>query len=272
MLNIVENNLTGAEQNSLLPSFPSCNKVRCPEPSTTQTRLEGTSAKTLTEAPAASAKPPPLAQLKSRAKEEIDWACELDSAMTRVQAIARIKERLGIDLRWPTTYARFLQWRRQQRIQNGLAARLDKFRQFEKKCDLPASLAALEATAAALFLEQAILQQDAALFLSLLRLRLRERTLALQEKKLALEQARLQLEAAQPPPQSVLAPPPAKPPQEPAQVESSQLMQAKPHPKTHRPGTESKAKNTTLRRKTPFPSSPDSRKNPGPTCLGNSLI
>ena len=153
-----------------------------------------------------SAKPPPLAQLKSRPKEEIDWACDLDCTITRAQAIARIKERLGIDLRWPTTYARFLQWRRQQRIQNGLAARLETFRQFEKQGDLPASLAALEATAAALFLEQAILQQDAALFLSLLRLRLRERTLALKEKKLALEQARLQLEAApQPPPQAVPA-------------------------------------------------------------------
>jgi len=255
MLNIVENQLAGAEQNTSLPSFPSCNKVRCPEPSTTQNLLEGTSAKTLTEAPAASANPPPLAQLKSRAKEEIDWACDLDSAMTRVQAIARIKERLGIDLRWPTTYARFLQWRRQQRIQNGLAARLETFRQFEKQSDLPASLAAIESTAAALFLEQAILQQDAALFLSLLRLRLRERTLALQEKKLALEQARLQSEAApQPPPQAVLAPPPAKPPREPARVGSSPLMQPKPHPKTQRPAAESKAKNTTLRRKTPFPS------------------
>ena len=193
MLNIVENDFAGAEQLAA-----------------TQTSRENTSAKALFEAPAESAKPPPLAQLKSRSKEEIDWACDLDSAMTRPQAIAQIKERLGIDLRWPTTYARFLQWRRQQRIQNGLAARLDKFRQFEKQTDLPASLAALEATAAALFLEQAILQQDAALFLSLLRLRLRERTLALQEKKLALEQDRRQLEAApQPPPQAV--PEPSRP-------------------------------------------------------------
>jgi hypothetical protein len=74
MLNIVENDLAGAEQNSSLPSLPSCNKVRCPEPSTTQTRLEDTAAKPLAEAPSASAKPPPLAQLKSRSKEEIDWA------------------------------------------------------------------------------------------------------------------------------------------------------------------------------------------------------
>ena len=129
--------------------------------------------------------------------------------MTRAQAIARIKERLGIDLRWPTTYARFLQWRQHQRIQNGLAARLEKFRQFDKQCDLPASLAALEATAVALFLEQAILQQDAALFLSLLRLRLRERTLALKEKQLALAQDRLQLAAA---PQDLPAPPPVPSP------------------------------------------------------------
>ena len=139
--------------------------------------------------------------------------------MTRAQAIAKIKERLGVDLRWPTTYARFLQWRQHQRIQNGLAARLEKFRQFDKQCDLPASLAALEATAAALFLEQAILQQDAALFVSLLRLRLRERTLALQEKKLALEQARLQLQTT---PQPVPAPTTAEPPPVPTPLGSPQ--------------------------------------------------
>jgi len=215
MLNIVENQLAGAEQNSSLPSFPSCNKVRSPEPSTTQTRLEHTSIKALaeSEAPSASRKPNPLTELKSRSKEEIDWACGLDSAMTRVQAIAQIKERLGIDLRWPTSYARFLQWRQQQRIQNGLTARLETFRQFEKQSDLPASLAALEATATALFLEQAVLQQDAVLFLSLLRLRLRQRTLALQEKKLSLDQARLQLQAIpQPPPQAVPAPTPVATP------------------------------------------------------------
>ena len=228
--------------------------------------------------------PPPLAQLKSRPKEEIDWACNLDSSMTRVQVIARIKEGLGIDLRWPTTYARFLQWRQQQRIQSGLAARLETFRQFETKCDLPASLAAIEATAAALFLEQAVLQQDAALFLSLLRLRLRDRTLALQEKKLALELARLQLQAAaQPPPQAVPAPPgnpssavalakaEAELPREPAPVGRPQLTQPKPHQKTQRPAADSKAKNTTLCRKTPFPSSLDGRKKPGPSRLGNSL-
>jgi hypothetical protein len=192
--------------------------------------------------------------------------------MTRVQAIAQIKERLGIDLRWPTTYARFLQWRQQQRIQNGLAARLDQFRQFEKQSDLPASLAAIEATAAALFLEQAILQQDAALFLSLLRLRLRERTLALQEKKHALEQARHQLEAApQPPTQAVPALPPAGPPQEQAPVESFPSTQAKPHQKTQCPAAESKAKNTTLRRKTPFSSLNFRRKKPGRPHLENSM-
>ena len=191
MLNILETDFVSAEQ-----------------PCATQTRLENTSATALAEAPSASGKPHPLAQLKSRSKEEIDWACDLDSAMTRTQAIAQIKERLGIDLRWPTTYARFLQWREQQRLQSGLAARLDKFRQFQEQCDLPASLAALEAAAAALFLEQAVHQQDAALFLALLRLRLRERTLALQEKKLALNQDRLHLEAAaQPPPQAVPVPP-----------------------------------------------------------------
>jgi len=210
----------------------------------------------LAEVPSASGKPPPLAQLKARSKEEIDWACDLDSTMTRAQAIARIKERRGIDLRWPTTYARFLQWRQQQRIQNGLAARLETFRQFEKQSDLPASLAALEATAAALFLEQAILQNDAALFLSLLRLRLRERTLALQEKKLAFEQACLQLQAApQPKPQVVPAPTTAEPPQEPSPIGSSPSTPAKPRQKTQRPSVEPKAKNTTLRRKTPFPSS-----------------
>jgi len=98
--------------------------------------------------------PRPSKALKSRSKAEIDWACDLDSVMTRAEAIARIKERLGIDLRWPTTYARFLQWRHQQRIQNGLAARLETFRRFEKQSDLPASLAAIESTAAALFPEQ----------------------------------------------------------------------------------------------------------------------
>jgi hypothetical protein len=250
MLNIVETDFAGPAQLAA-----------------TQTCLENTSAKASAEVPSAGGKPPPLAQLKSRSNEEIDWACNLDSAMTRIQAIARIKERLGIDLRWPTTYARFLHWRQQQRIQNGLAARLDKFRQFEKQGDLPASLAAIEATAAALFLEQAILQQDAALFLSLLRLRLRERTLALQEKKLALEQDHLQLQAAtQPPPQAVPAPPgnpssavasakaEAEPPRDPVPIASHQFPQPKPHQKTQRPAAESKAKNTTLRRKTQFSS------------------
>ena len=266
MLNILEIDFASPEQNS---SCPSCNTVPCSESCAPQTRLGNTSNEASSEPDATevSAKSPPLAQLKSRSKEEIDWACDLDSTMTRAQAIARIKERLGIDLRWPTTYARFLQWRQQQRIQNGLAARLDKFRQFDKQCDLPASLAALESTAAALFLEQAVLQQDATLFLSLLRLRLRERTLALQEKKLALEQDRLQFEAApQSPPQVVLAPPgsplsavalaktEAEPPQEPVPIGSSPSTQAKPHQKTQRPIAEPKAKNTTLRRKTPFPS------------------
>jgi hypothetical protein len=237
---------------------------RAEQPSATQTRLEITSSNTSSESevPSASGKPTPLAQLKSRSKEEIDWACDLDSAMTHVQAIARIKERLGIDLRWPTTYARFLQWRRRQRIQSGLAARLETFRQFESQCDLPASLAAIEATAAALFLEQAILQQDPALFLSLLRLRLRERTLALREKKLALEQARLQSAAApQQPPQAVTAVPPPEPPHEPSPIGSSPSTQAKPHQKTQCPAAQSKAKNTTLRRKTLFPSTLFCRKN-----------
>jgi hypothetical protein len=228
MLNTVETDLASTER-----------------PAATQHRLTNTAAKALAETPLASGKPPPLAQLKSRSKEEIDWACNLDSAMTRAQAIVQIKERLGIDLRWPTTYSRFLQWRRQQRIQSGLAARLETFRQFDKKCDLPASLAALEATAAALFLEQAILQQDATLFLSLLRLRLRERTLALQEKKLALEQDRLQLEAASKQPPLALSEPPGETPlsdlalakaeaetaREPAPIASSPFTQAKPSQK-----------------------------------------
>jgi len=265
MLNILETDFASAEQ-----------------PCATETRLENAAAKALAEAPSASGKPPPLAQLKSRSQEEIDWACDLDSAMTRPQAIAQIKERLGIDLRWPTTYARFLQWRHQQRLHSGLAARLDKFRQFQAHCDLPASLAAIEAAAAALFLEQAVLQQDAALFLSLLRLRLRERTLALQEKKLALNQDRLQLEAAaQPPPQAVPEPPgsplsaialakaEAEPPREPAPIASSPFTHAKPRQKTQRPGAEPKAKNTTLRRKTPFPSPLFRRKKPGRPRLGN---
>ena len=130
--------------------------VRAEQPAATQTRLENTSPDAPSEsaAPSAPGRPHALTELKSRPKEEIDWACDLDSAMTRPQAIARIKERLGIDLRWPTTYARFLQWRQQQRIQNGLAARLETFRQFEKQSDLPASLAAIESTAAALFPEQ----------------------------------------------------------------------------------------------------------------------
>jgi hypothetical protein len=216
MLNIVETDFASAEQ-----------------PCAAQPPLENTSAKAFAETPSASAQPPPLAQLKSRSKEEIDWACDLDSAMTRLQAIARIKERLGIDLRWPTTYARFHQWRQQQRIQCGLAARLKTFRQFEKQCDLPVSLAAIEASAAALFLEQAFLQQDAALFLALLRLRLRERTLALQEKKLALEQNRLPLPAApKPPPQAVSEPPSAEPPRAPDAMGSSPFTQAKPREKT----------------------------------------
>ncbi|MGP8236474.1 MAG: hypothetical protein ACLQVW_13810, partial [Limisphaerales bacterium] len=236
------------------------------QPAATQTRLENTSAKAVAEAPSASVKPPPLAQLKSRYKEEIDWACDLDSAMTRAQAIAQIKERLGIDLRWPTTYARFLQWCHQQRRQSGLAARLGEFRQFEAQCDLPASLAAIEAAAAALFLEQSVLQQDAALFLSLLRLRLRERTLALQEKKLALEQDRLHREAAA---QAVRAPPPAEPPREPAPIASSPFKHAKPPQKTQCPCAEPKRKNTTLRRKTQFPSPLFRRKKPGRPRLGS---
>jgi hypothetical protein len=196
--------------NRLKTEFARAEQPAAPQPRFADTSIKAVSA---SAAPPASARPNPLTELKSRSKEEIDWACGLDSAMTRAQAIAQIKERLGIDLRWPTTYARFLQWRHQQRIQSGLAARLETFRQFEKQSDLPASLAALEATAAALFLEQAILQQDAALFLSILRLRLRERTLALQEKKLALEQARLQLQTIpQHPPQAVPAPTPVATP------------------------------------------------------------
>ncbi|MGP8235100.1 MAG: hypothetical protein ACLQVW_06805, partial [Limisphaerales bacterium] len=87
--------------------------ARAEEPSATQTRFENTAANALPEsaAPSASRRPHALTELKSRPQEEIDWACDLDSAMTRAQAIAQIKERLGIDLRWPTTYARFLQWR-----------------------------------------------------------------------------------------------------------------------------------------------------------------
>jgi len=252
MLNIVETDFAGPAQLAA-----------------TQTCLENTSAKASAEVPSAGGKPPPLAQLKSRSNEEIDWACNLDSAMTRIQAIARIKERLGIDLRWPTTYARFLHWRQQQRIQNGLAARLDKFRQFEAQSDLPASLAALEATAAALFLEQAILQQDATLFLSLLRLRLRERTLALQEKKLALEQDRLQLEAnPKPPPQAVPAPPSPLP----APVGNSPSTQAKPRQKTPSPAAEPKAENTTLRRKTQSPSRLFRRKDQAARALAESSI
>ena len=252
MLNRLETDVASAEQ----PAAP-------------QTRFENTSAKALTEVPSTSGNLPPLAQLKSRPKEEIDWACGLDSVMTRAQAIARIKERLGIDLRWPTTYARFLQWHRQQRIQNGLAARLDKFRQFDEQCDLPAGLAALEATAAALFLEQAILQQDATLFLSLLRLRLRERTLALQEKKLALEQDRLKLEAApKPPPQAVPAPPSPLP----APVGNSPSTQAKPRQKTPSPAAEPKAENTTLRRKTQSPSRLFRRKDQAARALAESSI
>jgi len=239
MLNILETDIVSADQPAVTQACPS------------------RKASSESAAPSAPDRPNPLTELKSRSKEEIDWACDLDSSMTRLQAIARIKERLGIDLRWPTTYARFLQWRQQQRIQSGLAARLETFRQFEKQSDLPASLTAIESTAAALFLEQAILQQDAALFLSLLRLRLRERSLALQEQKLALEQARLQLEAApQPPSQTRLAPPLAEPPSEAPPVENSPSKQPKPQQKTQRPGAEPKAKSTTLRRKTPFPSPP----------------
>jgi len=240
----------------------------------TQTRFQNASSKALHEsaAPSASGRPHALTELKSRPKEEIDWACDLDSTMTRPQAIALIKERLGIDLRWPTTYVRFLQWRRQQRIQSGLAARLETFRQFDKQCDLPASLAALEHTAAALFLEQAVLGQDAALFLSLLRLRLRARTLALQEKKLALEQSRSGLEATpQPPPQAVPVPPPAEPPLDPAPMESSPFTQAQPRQKTQRPAAKSKAKNTTLRQKTQFPSPPFARQKLSRPRLQNSM-
>jgi hypothetical protein len=71
MLNILETDFVSAEQ-----------------PCATQTRLETTAATAFAEAPSASAKPPPLAQLKSRSKEEIDWVCDLDTAMTRAQAIA----------------------------------------------------------------------------------------------------------------------------------------------------------------------------------------
>ena len=146
MLNILETEFASADQPAVTQTCPS------------------SKASSESAGPSVPNRPNPLSELKSRPKEEIDWACDLDSVMTRAQAIAKIKERLGVDLRWPTTYARFLQWRQHQRIQNGLAARLEKFRQYDKQCDLPASLAALEATAAALFLEQAILQQDAALF------------------------------------------------------------------------------------------------------------
>ena len=203
--------------------------VRAEQPAATQTRLENTSpaapSRIRRAFRARQTQSPHRTQIPPQGRNRLGLRPGLrhDSR----QAIARIKERLGIDLRWPTTYARFLQWRRQQRIQNGLAARLDKFRQFEKQCDLPASLAALEATAAALFLEQAVLQQDAALFLSLLRLRLRERTLALQEKKLALEQNRLQLEpASKPPPQPVPAPTPAEPSPIPAPMNSPQSTES----------------------------------------------
>ena len=247
--------------------------ARGEQPAAPQPRFADTSIKAVSapSAPPASARPNPLTELKSRSKEEIDWACGLDSAMTRVQAIARIKERLGIDLRWPTTYARFLQWRHQQRIQSGLAARLETFRQFEKQRRPTRQPAALEATAAALFLEQAVLQQDAALFVSLLRLRLRKRTLALQEKKLALEQARLQLESAPQPPSQAGPEPPTGPVslwQPPIQLihprAHSPFDLSKPHQKHTVPAPDSNLKNTTLRRKTQFPSPLFRRKNTTP--------
>ena len=54
-------------------------------------RLETEFAKA--EQPSATSRPNPLTALKSRSKEEIGWACDLDSAVTRALSIARIKER-----------------------------------------------------------------------------------------------------------------------------------------------------------------------------------
>jgi hypothetical protein len=89
-MNILEDNVVGAEQ-----------------PSAAQNPSPNTPGRQSQPLPPGAGQPDPLTRLKARPKEDLDWACELDLTMTRAQAIAAIKNRLGIDLRWPTTYSLF---------------------------------------------------------------------------------------------------------------------------------------------------------------------
>ena len=207
----------------------------------------------------------PLTELKSRSKEEIDWACDLDSAMTRAQAIAQIKERLGIDLRWPTTYARFLQWRRQQRIQNGLAARLEISANSTSNATCPPALPPSKPPPPPFSSNKPSSNKTPPSSSPFSACAFVKEPWPCKKKSSPSNNTVSGSEAApQPPPQVVLARPgalfrrclrnKAEPPQEPVPIGSSPFTQAKPRQKTQRPVAKSKAKNTTLRRKTQFPS------------------
>jgi hypothetical protein len=63
----------------------------------------------------------PITELKLRSLDDREWALSLTNTHSREDAIIEIKNRLGIDLKWETTYSRFIRWQEQKhRLQDYL--------------------------------------------------------------------------------------------------------------------------------------------------------
>jgi hypothetical protein len=63
----------------------------------------------------------PITELKLRSLDDREWALRLTNTHSREDAIIEIKNRLGINLKWETTYSRFIRWQEQEhRLQDYL--------------------------------------------------------------------------------------------------------------------------------------------------------
>ena len=135
----------------------------------------------------------PISQLKLRPLEDREWAASLATTRAAKDAIIEIRNRLGIDLKWETAYARFIHWQQQQHRLEDYAESLQQRHDFAELAN-PAASEADRLDNTALLMDEAVRKSDGDTFAKLARISLSESRLALNARRVDLARQRIDLD------------------------------------------------------------------------------
>jgi hypothetical protein len=135
----------------------------------------------------------PITQLKLRSLDDREWAAGLANSLSRADAVAEIKNRLGIDLKWETAYSRFLQWQEQE---HRLQEYLESIQQRQKSGQLRKSASTQECRASYTnqLMDEALRHNDTKTFIGAARVSIADTRVAQQIRKMDLASLRLKLD------------------------------------------------------------------------------